>query len=804
MDSLLLDIRFALRSLRRRPLFACVAIATIALSIGAATAIFSVVDGVLFRSLPYHDAGKLVAIWQTDSTRKKSPVLAASWDRFSLDYTDYLHWRAKQTSFSAVGVSSGFGAMRTDAAEPEPVVGARVSPGYFEVLGVHPILGRSFLPGEDVFGGPRVTMISAEVWQSRFGGRTDVIGSMVQFDGKPVQIVGVLPEGFTIQRGKPGHPFWIPAGQSSGDVGKHNRSFRAIGRLKPGVTVEQARLEAQQLLDAGYGDPTTLHGVRISDFVRDETRDVRAPLLLLLGAVGLLLLIACANIATLLLGEAATRDIEMSTRTALGASRGRVARQLLTESVLLAAIGSVLGIVIAWWGTKAIVALAPDRIPGIAGASVDGRVLLVALAVSALTGVLFGLAPALTLANSGPAALLRSVTSVRGGGRLQRVLISFELALSVVLLVGAGLLSRSLQKLSSVDPGFRAERLLSVSVTARSNYGDDQARLTNYYAQALPTLRGLPGVTDVTTTSTVPLSGGSSSSAYLLPGEGDAERASRKHEAQQATVEPNYFAMMGISIIAGRAFSMEDRDGGELVAIINESAARRDFPNESAIGKRVNYQGAWRTIVGVSHNVKVTRLSAADLPGIYTPFAQRQGELPSFVIRTRTDPAAFGESIRVALRKIDATIVPVQIRTMDEMVTHSFGEERFRTALIVLFGAIAAALAAVGLFGVTARAVSRRMREVGIRVALGAEARSVVVLIVGQTMRGVSAGVVVGAAAAWVAARSVTPYLFGVTAHDPATYAAIIGFLALISVIASWLPARRAGRIEPAIVLRGD
>ncbi|HEY4304855.1 MAG TPA: ABC transporter permease [Gemmatimonadaceae bacterium] len=804
MDSVLLDIRFALRSLRGRPVFAAVAIATIALSIGAATAIFSVVDGVLFRSLPYHDAGKLVAIWQTDSTRKKSPVLAASWDRFGLDYTDYLHWRAKQTSFSSIGVSSGFGAMRTDGNEAEPVVGSRVSPGYFDVLGIHPMLGRAFVVGEDAPGGPRVTMISAELWRSRFGARTDVVGSSLTFDGEPYEIIGVLPDGFTIERGKPGAPFWIPAGQSSGDIGKHNRSFRAIGRLKPGVTVEQASLETQQLLDASYGVPTPIHGVRITDLVRDETRTVRAPMLLLLGAVGVLLLIACANIATLLLGEAAARDVEMSTRSALGASRARVARQLLTESVLLATIGSAAGVVLAWWGTKAIVALAPGRIPGIAAARVDGRVLLVTLAVSALTGVLFGLAPALTLSSSGPAALMRSVTSVRGGGKLQRILISVELALSMVLLVGAGLLSRSLQKLSSVEPGFRADHLLSVSIAARGNYGDDQARLTNYYAEALPRMRGLPGVVDVTTTSTVPMSGGSSSSPYLLPGEPESDRGARKHEVQQATVDANYFAMMGISIVAGRAFTNDDRASSELVAIINESAARRDFPTESAVGNRVNYQGGWRTIVGVVRNVKVTRLAAADVPGIYTPFAQRTGELPDFIIRTRTDAATLTELIRAMLRDVDPTFVPVKFETMDDMLTRSFAEERFRTALIVLFGAIAAVLAAVGLFGVTARAVSRRTREVGIRVALGAETRAVVAMIMKQTVRGVALGVIFGAAVAFVASSALTPYLFGVSSHDPATYAAISAFLGLITILSSWLPARRAGKIEPAIVLRGE
>jgi putative ABC transport system permease protein len=782
-------------------MFAAVAIATIALAIGSATAIYSVVDGVLFRSLPYHAPGKLLVIWQTDTVRKKSAVLSDYWDRVPLDYTDFMNWRAKQTSFSAIGVYSGFGTIRTDGTEPEALSGGRVSPGFFEVLGVHPMLGRSFLPGEDVVGGPRVTMISYETWKSRFGGRSDIVGSTVRFDDTPYQIIGVLPEGFTIERGKPGYPFWIPAGQSAGDVGHHNRSFRAIARLEPAVTLEQASVETQRLLDEA--NPANAHPIRMTDFVRDETRDVRAPLMLLLGAVALLLLIACVNIATLLLGEAASRDLEISARVALGAGRLRIARQLLTESLVVAGLGSAVGILLGVWGTKAIVALAPDRIPGIAAARVDLRVLGVALAAAAATGILFGLAPAATLSKSGPGALLRAATTVRGGGRMQRTMIAVELALSVVLLVGAGLLSRSLQKLSEVNPGFRTDHLLGVALTARGQYWKTPDRLRDYYAQALPRLRALPGVEAVTLTSTIPFSGSSSSSPYLLPGETDADFATRKHEVQQATVDANYFAVMGIPIIAGRAFDANDRQTSEPVAIINEAAARRDFPAESAIGKHVMYQGTWRTIVGVASNVKLSRLSSDDLPGIYTPFLQREGELPEFVLRTRGDPASMAGAARDALRGIDPTIIVLKMDTMDRMVAHSFGEERFRTALIVLFGAIAALLAAVGLFGVTARAVSRRTREVGIRVALGAETRGVVAMIVNQTLRGVAPGVVLGAAGAFVASRVLSPYLFGITTHDPVTYSTIVLFLAGIAVVASWLPARRAGRIEPAIVLRG-
>lgn len=800
MDSLLLDLRFAIRSLRRRRTFAAVAIVTIALAIGAATSIYSIVDGVLFRSLPYHDARRLVAVWQTDSSRKKQAVLAANWDRMPLDYTDFITWRAKQTSFDAVGVWSGFGAMIPGAHGPEQVNGARFSPGLLELLGVRPILGRTFLPGEDVVGGPHVTMLSYETWMSRFGGRGDVVGSLVRFDDTPYQIIGVLPRDFVIERGRPAAPFIIPAGQAAGDVGRRNHSFHAIGRLKPGVTHERASVETRQLLDAG--DPAADRGVRIADFVRDETRDVRAPLLILLGAVGLLLLIACVNIATLLLGEAAARDVEISARVALGATRGRIVRQLLTESVLLSGAGAMLGALLAWWGTKAIVALAPPRIPGILTARVDGRILVATLFAAMVTGLMFGLAPALTLARLQPAALLRSGHTARGRGRLQRVMIATELALSVVLLVGAGLLTRSLHKLSIVDPGFRADHLLAVRLSFAEG-SRDTVQLRGFYTDVLRRLAAVPGVTGATAASNVPFTGGSSSSPYLLEGEGDAERKSHKHEVQQRVIAANYFAIMGIPLIAGRGFSVEDRSEGTPVAIISEAAARRDFPNQSAIGKRVNYQGVWREIVGVVKDVKFSRLSAADQPAIYTAMSQRVNVL-DLIVRTDGDPAALTGAVRDVVQDVGPAVAINGVEVVESLVRRSFGEERFRTALIALFGAIAAVLAGVGIYGVTARAVGQRTREVGIRVALGATARAVVAMIVEQTLSGVAIGVVIGAIMAAVASGLLGPYLFGITAHDPATYVAIFGFLAIVSVLASWLPARRAGRIEPATVLRGE
>ena len=800
MDTVFFDLRFAVRSLRRRPIFAVVAIVTVALAIGSATSIYSVIDAVLFRSLPYRDSGRLVAVWQTDPARKRQGVLDANWDRVPLDYTDFITWRARQTSFTAVGAWSGFGAMRASSDGPEQVNGSRVSPGLFEMLGVRPIIGRTFLPGEDVVGGPRVTMLSFETWRSRFGSRRDVVGKTIRFDDVPYEIIGVLPEGFSLQRGTPAAPFWIPAGQRPEDIGQRNRSFHAIARLEPGVMLEQASVEASRLLNTS--DPAANRGIRITDVVRDETRGVRAPLLVLLGAVGLLLLIACVNVATLLLGEAATRDLEMSARVALGATRSRLVRQLLTESLLLSCAGSAIGALLAWWGTKAIVALAPATIPGIRTAAVDLRILGVTLIGATITGVLFGLVPAFALSGSGPAALLRSGHTVRGRGRLQRAMIAAELALSVVLLVCAGLLSRSLQKVSAVDPGFRADHLLAVRISFAESWRDT-IRLRAFYTDAIARLDATPGVSAATAASNVPFTGGWSSSPYLLVGESRAELRAHKHEVQQRVIAPNYFAVMGIPVIAGRSFDATDRDGATPTAIISEAAARRDFPTETAIGKRVFYQGMWRDIVGVVRDAKFSRLSADDQPAIYTPMAQRLNVL-DIVVRTSGDAAALASTVRSVVRQVGPNAAITGIEDIESLIHRSFGEERFRTALIALFAAMATVLAAVGMFGVTARAVSRRTREVGIRVALGATSAAVVSMIVRQTLNGVGIGVTVGLVASLATARILAPYLFGVTAHDPATYAGIFGLMVIVSVIASWVPARRAGRVQPAAVLRGE
>jgi putative ABC transport system permease protein len=801
-EAVSLDVRFALRSLRRRPVFAVVAVGTIALSIGAATAMYSVVDGVLFRSLPYRDADRIVQVWQTDEVSRRQSVIASNWDRTPLDYTDFLVWRERQRSFAGVAVWSGALAFMAGPNGPEQVSATRVSPGLFELFGVVPALGRTFARGEDVIGGPRLAIISHERWRSHHGARPDIIGTRLLFGDDPYQVIGVLPPGFTLERGKPGAAYWIPAGQEPGDIGRRNRSFLAIARLRADVSIEQAMTEARVLLSTQNAPGTPSMGVRVVDFVREETRDVRRPMLLLLGAVGVLLLISCVNIAILLLGEASTRETEMSARVAIGATRARIIGQLLTESVLLSFIGSALGIGVAWWATRGIVALAPAGLPGILGVHLDGRVLGAAVFVTIATGIIFGLAPAITLSQARPARLLRSGSATRGGGALQRSLVATELALCVVLLVGAGLLTRSLRQLSTVDPGFRSDRLLTVQLS-RARYWEDSAGVTAFYRDVIPRIATIPGVGGVTAASEVPFTGRSSSSPYILVGEGEAELRSRKHQVQQRIVLDNYFAVMGIPMAEGRGFGPGDRATTERVAILSEAAARRDFPGRSPIGERVRYQGEWRRIVGVARDTKVGKLSTDAQPSIYTPASQRFGLL-DIIVRTSGDPAALAPSIRQVTRQAGPRFAITNIRTMDDLIRSSFAEERFRTALVALFASIAALLVSIGMFGVTARAVARRTREVGIRVALGSTTTSVVGLIVRQTMGHVTIGIAIGLGAALVASRLLTPYLFGVSSTDPVTYGTIFVLLAAVALLASWLPARRAGRVQPATVLRSE
>jgi putative ABC transport system permease protein len=801
MDTLLQDLRFAARSLLRRRTFTAVAVATIALATGAATSIFSVVDAVLFRSLPYSEPGRLVAVWQTYANWKKEPILSERWDRIPIDYTRFKEWRRQQRSFVSVGAWARTSLLLSGGAEPEQVIITRASPSLLETLGMTPILGRTFLPGEDVPGGPLLTMISYGNWQSRFGGRNDVIGRIVTLDDKPYTIIGVLPKGFVHDRGSPETPFWIPAGQRKDDVGQGNQSFRALARLKPGVPMEQAAAETSRLLRGD--EPESKRSFRLAPYQREETREYRRPLLLLLGAVGLLLLTACVNIATLMLGEASAREQEMGARVALGATRRRLLAQLLTESVTLSLVGGVIGTALALAGTKLLVASAPQQIPGIRSVHVDARVLVASLLIAGGVGIVVGIFPALTMSRQGATLGLRGGgQSAAGRGRLQRLLVSMELALSVVMLVSASLLSRSLSKLSAVDPGFRPDGLIAIDLASpRSAYPTDAAARVAY-SDIESRIASVPGIVGVTETNGVPFSGSYSSSGYSLPGE-DATNRENWHEVQQRAVTPGYFEVTGMTLRAGRAFTAQDDAGHPLVAILSEAAARRDWPNESPIGKQVTYQGKTWTVVGIVADAKYIKLGKNDDPTIYTTASQRE-DVGSILIRVGGNETQVISRVRAIVREVAPSMAITRVERIDDLIERSFAEERFRTVLLGLFAVMACVLAAVGMFGVTSRSVGARTREIGIRVALGATGGSVVRMIVLNTLVGVGVGMALGLVGSMGASRLLEPFLYGVTSLDPATYVSSFALLALVSIAASWLPARRVARVEPSIVLRGE
>lgn len=808
MSELVHDVRFALRSLRRRRGFACVAITTVALGVGAATSMYTVIDGVLLRPLPYRQSSRLVAVWQTYPGWKKEPILAPMWDRIPLSIPEYRDVRA-QKIYENAGIWAGGAVTITDGDHPELVGTTRASASLLDVLGERPLLGRMFVPNEDVPGGPRVVLVSYESWQSRFGGDRQILGRTVRLDDLPYTIIGVLPRGLTVGRQAAsllGAPvFWIPVGQDSIDYRERtNHSYLTVARLAPGVSIDRAQLETSHLLSVNESGHEK--GVRVAGWQGDQVRDAKAPLLVLLGAAALLLGIACVNTATLSLGESATREQEMATRLAIGAGRGRLVRQMLTESLLVALAGGLVGVLCAAAGTRTLVALAPPRIPGLSAVHMDLRVLGAALVLTVTTGVLFGIAPAFVSGSTGPASLLRvgAGQTARGRASLQRGLVALELALSVVLVVGAGLLMRSLEKITAVDPGFRADHLLVVRTSLPRPVATDSARVVRFYDGLGTRLRAIPGVKAVTFGTQPPFNGGSSSSSIEREGAAGAGTPQATREAQQRMVVPGFFATLGIPVRAGREFDAGDRAGAPNVAIVSDALARRDFPNESPLGKRVKYQRSWWTIVGVVGDVHYQKLTRDVEPTIYTPSAQRGTWSLQILIRSAGDPAALSAPVRGAIQEVESRATIVAMDDMLELIRRSSLEERYRTLLVSLFGGMAILLAAIGIYGVTARAVSRRTREVGIRLALGATGERVVRLLVGQTLVGVVAGVVIGVLAALAASRLLSPFLFGIDAIDPATYAWMVALLALVSAVASWLPARRAGRLEVAGVLRGE
>ncbi|MGH7680273.1 MAG: ABC transporter permease [Gemmatimonadaceae bacterium] len=804
VDALLREVGFALRSLRRRTNFTLVALAVLTLGIGTATSIYSVVDAVLFRPLPFREPDRLVAVWLTYPHWKQEPVLARMWDRIGLSHPEYRQWRERQRTFDDVAIHATARMRLAGGEAPERVDVVQASASMLDVLGAAPFMGRYFAPEEDVIGGPLVTVLSFENWESRYGRDPNVLGRSVRFEEGTYTVIGVLPRGLSLAHGQPTAPYWFAAGQDSARSWReHNHNYQALGRLRPGATVDAATQDAAPLLDGGPNTPWR-HGVRLQQWHEDLTRDVRKPLVLLLAAVLLLMLVACVNVATLMLGEASAREQEIAARIALGADRWRIVRLLLTESVVLGGIGAVLGSAAAWGGTKALVALAPPNLPGITGAHLDFRVLGFAAFLSLVTAVLFGLAPAILLARKDSSTILRGGRgqSSRHAAALQPALVAAELALSFVLLVGAAMLSRSFLKLTAVEPGFRTENLMVMRLSIPAAKLRDSSFMRSFYAEASARIAALPGVVRATAGSTLPFSGGSASSGFEK--EGETLPPNERREVQQRFILPGYLGALGIELLGGRDFEARDDHASRPVIIVSEALVRRDFPEGSPIGRSVRWLGQMREIVGVVADVKYSKLSRAFDPTIYTPQAQYSTEALSLLVRTHGDPAARLGAVRTAVRAVDPSVIVVSADRMSDLIARSFAEERYRTLLIDLFGISAALLAAAGMYGVVTRAVARRRRELGIRIALGATSRAIVGLVMSSTVAGLAAGIGVGVLASLATSRFLGAFVFGVPASDPWTYVAVAALLSAVTAAASWIPARRAGRTHPVTVLRAE
>jgi len=805
VESVLQDVRFGLRSLRRRPLFTLVAVGTLGLGIGATTAIFSVVEGVLLRPLPYDEPGELVAVFETFPKWRDNPQLSAGWDQNYLAWPDYERWRDNQTMFEDVAVYGSTAMILTGADAPERTMVGLASVSLFPLLGVESVLGRAFLPGEDGRAAQKLVMLSHAAWQERFGGDRQAIGSTVHLNDEPFTVVGVLPENFRLRGlgifgGNTTPSIWIPVGANNARLTSGSHSYDGIARLKAGITVAQASSETEALL-RGDIDPSE-RGARLVPRTEAENAGFQARLYLLLGSSLVLLLIACGNVATLLMGELTGRRHEMATRLAVGAGRGRLVRQLITESVILGVAGSAVGIILAIAGTGALLSLAPP-LPRMDEVGTNPTVLAFAVVVGMLTGLFFGLAPAMDIFRGKIRHILRS--GARGLDRraslFQRSVISLQIALTVILLISGGLLVRSLDSLFAADPGFRAQGLAEVRVQLpRYRYRAFEERLS-VFDRMQQSLAAVPGVESVTGTSSLPFSGFPNLLSFGIVGKPDPEEVSR-HTGERAVL-PGYFETMGIPLLSGRTITEDDRSDGPLIAVISESMARRFWPGESAIGAQVDF-GDTLTVVGIVGDVHHESMDAEVLPTLYRPLAQGNESVLSFVVRTSGDPEALLSQLRTPIWSVDSDAPIRRTASVVSLMAGSARDERFRTVLMMVFGVCAALLAGAGVYGVTARGVSRRAQEMGIRMALGARGGSLVgMIVVGGLTTGVI-GIGLGLLGALGTSRFLTRYLFEVEGWDPLTYGAVAAATLVLSLAASFIPARRASGITPMRVLSDE
>ena len=805
------DVRYALRSLRKHPGFTAVVLATLALGIGANAAIFSVVNAVLLRPLPYEGADRIAVIWG-DLHRPGVNRIPAS----AGEYADY---RDRSHAFEHIAVYDTAGFNLTGAGEPEELDGAVVTASLFPLVGATAEVGRIFTAAEEQPGHNDVAIVSHGLWTRRFNARRHIVGQVVAIDGRPTEIVGVMPASFEFP--DPAVDIWKPLlldaeALSSDNRGSHG--YTALARMRPGVTLVQAQADLAGVtatFKTEYpGNYRTGFTATLRPLQEEIVGDTARPLFILLGAVGLVLLIACANVSNLLLARAASRRKEIALRTALGASRGRLVRQLMTESVLIALAGGVLGLVVASWSMDLLIGLAPDTIPRLGEVTLDRRVVAFTALVSLATGVLFGIVPALRASGAALNEVLKD--GGRSGesamhARAGRLLVVSEVALSLVLLIGAGLLVHSFARVQNVEPGFDARGMLTLRLALPESRYTTFEHGDRFFDSLFAALRARPGVEAVAAANALPFSGVGGSRTFHIEGR-EPKRPEDQPEEQLRIVTDDYFQTMRIPVVKGREFTDRDRLSAPRVAVVNEALARKHWPGETPVGRRVAFsrdEPHWYEIVGVVANIKHRGLDAADRPELYVPYRQplfsnwtvRPMQL---VVRTAGDPLIAASTVRQDVVRIDAEQPISDVRTMDDRIGRSLAARRFNMVLLAVFASLALTLAGIGIYGIVAYAVTERTHEIGVRLALGAQRRDVMAMIVTQGMAMAAAGAAVGVVSALLLTRLMTSLLFGVSAADPITFAAIPLLLAAVAFVACYLPARRATRVDPLAALRTE
>jgi putative ABC transport system permease protein len=802
------DIRYAFRMLLKQPGFTLIVVLTLALGIGANTTIFSAIDAVLLNPLPYKDPARLMVPWETN--RQLGPE---TWDRNEATIGNFLDWRSRNRVFDQLASLFYTDMILTGIGEPERIKSCVVTTNFFQLLGVQPMLGRSFLPEEEIPGNPHSVILSHDLWQRLFSSDPSLINKTLTLNGRQVLVSGVMPPGFEVQFPTSVHvDMWVPMIIDSGVPDRSNNFLYALGRLKQDVSREQAQAEMDLVasqLQQQYPETNAERGVRVVPLHKQVVGNVESYLYMLFAAVGFVLLIAGANVAGLLLARVTARDKEVAIRIALGATRWRLIRQLLTESVILSALSGLLGLLFAYAGIKLLLALTPSEVPRLHEIGLHVPVFLWTLGISLVTGVVFGLAPALQASRPDLNKALKESSGQNLGShsrsRLRNVLVVSEVAVALLLLVGAGLMTRSFFRLQQVNPGFEAANVLSMYIALPTQKYRRQ-QTNGFYDQLIERVAKLPGVKSVAGIDPLPLSNADVTTTFLVEGAPFVALADRP-DVGQRVVTPGYFQTMSIPLLKGRSFTEYDRNNTPGVIIVNEALARRYWPNQDAVGKRLGFEEdpgkqIWREIVGVVGNVKHKALEIEAMPEVYFPYQQFPKNFMNLVVRTDSDPASLIPAIRNQVLSVDKDQPVSDVMTMEQRLAKSVASSRFVMLLLGTFSILALGLAAVGIYGVMAYLVTQRTQEIGVRMALGAQKRDVLKLVVGKGMALALIGAAIGLGASMALTRLMRSLLFEVTPTDWLTFVIASTVLLFVSLLACYLPARRATKVDPLIALR--